>query len=637
MDELSRSSFGNTTVVNCYTRPHIESCLQTLPEDNVSAMNVPLFEGLEVEPVPDDSIASIESVVPINYVMLNLTGNHESRKVDPSNTIDIQLETRNFAFAAEALGSSHNVAQESSNLKISSYFESKQVNPNETFVVQDDTHIENFTAVVALASFLNSAQDCSLMDTVSNLAPRRCVPNETFTIEVDNICDTQLSLDQTQPYDFVSGTTVVSTSYDNGLQQNFVFDESNHDPGTSAIPNEQDAESVNQDGEQMLSSESEILSPPAKKLKRNRSHAFRIGRAAEKHPFQSHPCSCKKSCDKNLSITSRKSIHAQFWQLTYNERRNFLFNRVLRKPKERTRTDNDEAVRTVSFTYTLMNPSNSDVIQVCKPFFLTTLGYHPKNDSIITSLMKSTPRDAIVAGTDRRGSHPPAKISDWHSIESHIMTYNPQISHYRRAHAPLRKYLPSDISIRSMHDDFISKFQNKCSYQTYRKQVHKLNISFTKLGEEMCEQCEEYHQGHGQNKCLSSGITNEDCITCAEWHKHINLANQTRKMYRLDADREWPEDYSVRSVDLQKVIMLPRMPGIKSVVFTKRIVAFHETFALIGKDKKKTPDKKHISVLWHEGIAGRKAEELAAAFVKAALNEQGCKHFVYWLDMCCSK
>ena len=67
MDELSRSSFGNTTVVNCYTRPHIESCLQNLPEDNVSAMNVPLFEGLEVEPVPDDSIASIESVVPINY------------------------------------------------------------------------------------------------------------------------------------------------------------------------------------------------------------------------------------------------------------------------------------------------------------------------------------------------------------------------------------------------------------------------------------------------------------------------------------------------------------------------------------------------------------------------------------------
>jgi len=36
------------------------------------------------------------------------------------------------------------------------------------------------------------------------------------------------------------------------------------------------------------------------------------------------------------------------------------------------------------------------------------------------------------------------------------------------------------------------------------------------------------------------------------------------------------------SVDMQKVIMLPRLPGVKTCVFTWRLVAFHETFAPRG-------------------------------------------------------
>jgi len=37
--------------------------------------------------------------------------------------------------------------------------------------------------------------------------------------------------------------------------------------------------------------------------------------------------------------------------------------------------------------------------------------------------------------------------------------------------------------------------------------------------------------------------------------------------------------------------MLRRMPGVKATAFTKRIIAFHETFASIGQKKptKKTP------------------------------------------------
>lgn len=82
----------------------------------------------------------------------------------------------------------------------------------------------------------------------------------------------------------------------------------------------------------------------------------------------------------------------------------------------------------------------------------------------------------------------------------------------------------------------------------------------------------------------------------------------------------------------QKVIMLPRMPGVKTTVFTKRISAFHETFASIVK--KSSTKRKSISVIWHEGIAGRKAEEAASAYVKALQHECGIKHAIYWVDNC---
>ena len=37
---------------------------------------------------------------------------------------------------------------------------------------------------------------------------------------------------------------------------------------------------------------------------------------------------------------------------------------------------------------------------------------------------------------------------------------------------------------------------------------------------------------------------------------------------------------------MQKVIMLLRLPGLKVVVFCKRIVVFNETFAPVGGSKK---------------------------------------------------
>ncbi|KAG1936336.1 hypothetical protein F2P79_018678 [Pimephales promelas] len=86
--------------------------------------------------------------------------------------------------------------------------------------------------------------------------------------------------------------------------------------------------------------------------------------------------------------------------------------------------------------------------------------------------------------------------------------------------------------------------------------------------------------------------------TCQKWLQHRESAVQSRAAYQADAERTWPEDTSVRSVDLKK--------------------------------NKKT----NISVVWHEGVAGHSAGEIASAYVVAVEKERDLLHSVFWVDNC---
>ena len=72
--------------------------------------------------------------------------------------------------------------------------------------------------------------------------------------------------------------------------------------------------------------------------------------------------------------------------------------------------------------------------------FLATIGW--KSDGVITSFVNAkTGNPKALKLKDMRGqSTPPNKLDD-NVIISHINSFNPQISHYRREHAPLRRYL----------------------------------------------------------------------------------------------------------------------------------------------------------------------------------------------------
>ena len=121
---------------------------------------------------------------------------------------------------------------------------------------------------------------------------------------------------------------------------------------------------------------------------------------------------------------------------------------------------------------------------------------------------------------------------------------------------------------------------------------------------------------------VKSGV----CEECDAWILHILRANKSREAYRKDADTYPSDNVFYVSADMQKVIMLPRLPGLKTAVFTWRIILYHETYApLISwkETKKKWKEEKRprrqikpLGIIWHEGIQGRYNEDVSSTVLK---------------------
>ena len=86
-----------------------------------------------------------------------------------------------------------------------------------------------------------------------------------------------------------------------------------------------------------------------------------------------------------------------------------------------------------------------------------------------------------------------------------------------------------------------------------------------------------------------------------------------RTEYQKDKERLSEDGKLYFAGDLEKVIMSPRLPGLKKSIFTKRIILFNETFSPVGGSKGLHDT---IAVLWHEGIKGRNDEDICNALCK---------------------
>ena len=159
--------------------------------------------------------------------------------------------------------------------------------------------------------------------------------------------------------------------------------------------------------------------------------------------------------------------------------------------------------------------------------------------------------------------------------------------------------------------------QQKCSYEIYRKQCRYLHISTAKLGHEECEAC----------------ILLTDQEQLAE---HKRLAERAREEYQKDKERQLREDEALYTLDMQKIVCLPRLLQYKQLVFCKRLTVFHHTLAPVGGT---TNAKPTISAVWDECTAGRTATEIISMLLKMIRDSplRAKKHLEIWADNCSSQ
>ena len=129
---------------------------------------------------------------------------------------------------------------------------------------------------------------------------------------------------------------------------------------------------------------------------------------------------------------------------------------------------------------------------VCQKLFLNTLGYSSNN--VLFDLFKHLGSVGDVnSPPDSRGRHPPSqieRISNAINPSPHQRVQPSSFTLQEKTCPPHRRYLPSELNVDIMYRDFVEGHTDfSIKYNTYRKHVRKMNISFAKLGEEECEQC----------------------------------------------------------------------------------------------------------------------------------------------------
>lgn len=180
--------------------------------------------------------------------------------------------------------------------------------------------------------------------------------------------------------------------------------------------------------------------------------------------------------------------------------------------------------------------------------------------------------------------------------------------------------LTKKSSLSGMYDDYIENGNARVSYELYRQVFETENIGFGEPSQDECPVCLNY-KNHISDAKESDAHDQNTCDICSQAISHKGKADVARQHYESDMTKA-----GTYSADMQKVIIIPKLTT-KEHIFVSRLVCFNETFSSgvrTGHD---------YTVLWHEGISGRKAGDVASSYVKF-ISTSGEDDPILWTDNC---
>ena len=175
-----------------------------------------------------------------------------------------------------------------------------------------------------------------------------------------------------------------------------------------------------------------------------------------------------------------------------------------------------------------------------------------------------------------------------------------------------------------------------------------MNISFTRLAGEECSRCsvQLQHAAETHGKVKDEPRYHEQgcgwtlkAMWCAPGAYLECKGGEGGVPRRCRSGLLTEHDLHVRRHD--EGVHAPQ-PPVKEALFTKRLTCYNETFASLMPSTRSSKNReRHLRnnrttcILWHDSLAGRSGEEVAAAFY--LLLTAACRdapHVVLWLDNC---
>lgn len=193
-----------------------------------------------------------------------------------------------------------------------------------------------------------------------------------------------------------------------------------------------------------------------------------------KKQFTNVNCNCRNKCYDKISEESRRNAFSNFWKMGNFSTQNAFLCGIIKqhRPKVHRPRSGVKGIRASTYTYFINTAEVSH--QVCKQYFIDT--YKISNGRLIRALKRG---QSSSPGEDLRGKHPPGNKTPEQKIEgvrNHIQSFPAYQSHYTREHNPNRKYLDTNLNIRTMY----TLYKEKCDEENsspvseamYRKIFH---------------------------------------------------------------------------------------------------------------------------------------------------------------------
>lgn len=274
----------------------------------------------------------------------------------------------------------------------------------------------------------------------------------------------------------------------------------------------------------------------------------RIERAARKLGDVCNCNSIARSCSK-ITQEVRKEIFDAFWNLSWNDKKNYVRSLVIYKEKERCYVQGDSR-RKGTFIYNLQ-VGNNEKLKVCKKMYLGTLGVKERSvrEWVTSPRTHGIPKSNSIVKAKQKSTNKQLENKKNKDLMIQFIKSIPKLpSHYCRVDTKklyLEENFKNKTEVYNLYIKHCEQQQNSpLSICTFMDTLSEMNIAIHRPKKDQCDLCCSYKVGN----------TTEE-----QYKNHMRRKKQARNEKKRDKEAAIRKQCYMFTMDVQAVKLCPML------------------------------------------------------------------------------